>query len=54
MKLVCHGATLETLRQAIPAARALPLLQALAGVTAQTLWLEAQPGLALQVMVAAA
>ena len=50
----CNGATLETLRQSIPAARALPLLQALAGATARTLWLEAQPGLALQVMVAAA
>ena len=50
----CSDPALEQLRCAIPAARALRLLQALAGGAAQTLWLEAQTGLALQVSVAAA
>ena len=50
----CADAALETLRQQIPAARALPLLQALAGADAQSLIIEGLPGAALRVEVAAA
>jgi hypothetical protein len=51
---VCDDAGLEALRLTIPAARALPLLQALAGNTAQTLVLDGLPGQAMRVTVAAA
>ena len=49
----CAHAGLEALRQGIPAARALPLLQALAGGGAAQLVLEGPPGMALQVHVMA-
>lgn len=49
----CDDAGLEQLRRSIPAARALPLLQALARDAAATLSIEGLPGLALQVEVAA-
>ncbi|MDE2079761.1 MAG: beta-ketoacyl synthase chain length factor [Burkholderiales bacterium] len=45
------GNAFETLRQAIPSARALPLLQALAQDAAAELCLEGAPGLALQLQV---
>jgi len=45
----CAHAALEAVRQGIPAARALPLLQALASGQAATLVLEGLPGMALQV-----
>jgi len=45
-----HGA-LEDLRTTIPAARALPLLQALAAPSAARLVLQAQPGLSLRIEV---
>ncbi len=51
---VCGDAGLEDLRLTIPAARALPLLQALAGSTAQTLVLDGLTGQAMQVTVGAA
>jgi hypothetical protein len=44
----CGGAALEALRQAVPAARALPLLQALACGEGRRVVLDACPGLALQ------
>lgn len=47
----CADRALEDLRQGIPAARALPLLQALAGPAAATLALEGLPGMALRVQV---
>jgi hypothetical protein len=47
----CTHAGLEALRTAIPAARALPLLQAIARRAATTLALELPPGLALNVAV---
>lgn len=50
----CDDAAFETLRGQIPAARALPLLQALAGGTAVSLVLEGPPGAALAVQVGAA
>ena len=50
----CADAGLETLRLQIPAARALPLLQALAGTAAATLVIEGLPMQALAVEVAAA
>ena len=49
----CTHAGLEALRQGIPAARALPLLQALAGGVAAQSVLEGPPGLALLVHVMA-
>lgn len=49
----CADAGLEDLRDTIPAARALPLLQALAGDAAATLVLEGLPGMALRIEVAA-
>ena len=49
----CTHAGLEALRQGIPAARALPLLQALAGGGAAQSVLEGPPGLALLVHVMA-
>jgi hypothetical protein len=51
---LCADAGLEALRRGIPAARALPLLQALAGTAAAELTLEGLPGLALRVAVDAA
>jgi hypothetical protein len=50
----CADAGLETLRQQVPAARALPLLQALAGAGAASLVVEGLHGAALAVQVAAA
>jgi hypothetical protein len=50
----CGDAGLEDLRLTIPAARALPLLQALAGRSAQTLVLDGQPGQAMRLSVGAA
>ncbi len=50
----CTDAALEQLRRTNPAARALPLLQALAGGTSASLVLEAQPGMALGLQVAPA
>ncbi len=50
----CNGAALETLRGQIPAARALPLLQALAAAAAASLVVEGLAGMALAVDVAAA
>jgi len=50
----CADAGLETLRGQVPAARVLPLLQALAAPATATLVLEGLPGAALQVEVAAA
>lgn len=50
----CAGGGLEELRQTIPAARALPLLQALAGDAAAAVVLGGLPGMALQIEVAAA
>jgi len=49
----CGEARLEELRRTIPAARALPLLQALAGVTAVSVVLEGLPGMALRLQVGA-
>ena len=48
----CTDAGLEDLRRTIPAARALPLLLALAGDAAASLILEGLPGMALQVDLA--
>jgi hypothetical protein len=48
----CQPAALDALRQGIPAARALPLLQALAGAGGGPLVLQGLPGMALQLMVA--
>ena len=50
----CAHPGLETLRGQIPAARGLPLLQALAGPAAAALVLEGLPGMALAVQVDAA
>ncbi len=50
---VCGDGGLEDLRLTIPAARALPLLQALASTSAKTLVLDGQPGQAMRVTVAA-
>ena len=50
---LCPHAGLEDLRRTIPAARALPLLQALASDVALQVVLEAAPGLAMQVTVSA-
>lgn len=50
----CADAGLEALRRGIPAARALPLLQALARAGSGTLVLEGLPGLALQLHLEAA
>lgn len=50
----CDDAAFETLRGQIPAARALPLLQALAGSRAASLVLEGLPGASLAVTVASA
>lgn len=47
----CADGRLEALRRAIPAARALPLLQALATRTAATLAVEAAPGCTLALTV---
>ena len=49
----CEAAGFEALRQTIPAARALPLLQALAGDAAATLCVEGAPGMALQLHLGA-
>jgi hypothetical protein len=49
----CGDAGLEGVRLTIPAARALPLLQALAGASAQTLVLDGLPGQSLRVRVGA-
>jgi hypothetical protein len=49
----CGDPGLEALRRTIPAARALPLLQALAGGSAQTLVLDGLPGQALRLTVGA-
>ena len=51
---VCRHAGLEVLRRAIPAARALPLLQALAAATAAEVVVEGLDGQALHLSVAAA
>ena len=51
---VCADAGLEDLRVTIPAARALPLLQVLAGDSGQTLVLDGLPGQAMRVTVGAA
>ncbi len=51
--MACEAPGLETLRQTIPAARALPLLHALAGGGAAALGLEAAPGLALRLHLGA-
>lgn len=48
----CDGAGLEALRQTVPAARGLPLLQALARRRAGPLWLGGFDGLALQLDLA--
>ena len=45
----CHDAGLETLRQQIPAARALPVLELLARGEPGSVLLDCQPGLALRV-----
>lgn len=50
----CRGAALETLRGQIPAARALPLLQALAAPQAAALVIEGLPGAALALQLGAA
>lgn len=50
----CATPGLEALRAAVPAARALPLLQALAGPGASRLSIEAAPGLLLALQVDAA
>jgi hypothetical protein len=57
---VCDGAAFETLRQQIPTARALPLLQAMARAaaggaddTARRVVLPAQPGMSLTIEVQA-
>jgi hypothetical protein len=51
----CANADLEAVRRTIPAARALPLLQALAGSAAADVVLEGlPPGQALQLQVATA
>ncbi len=50
----CGDAAFEALRQGIPAARALPLLHALAGYNAVQLVLEGPPGSALAIHVSAA
>lgn len=50
----CSSAALDAVRHGIPAARALPLLQALAGAEAAALVLEGLPGQALRLQVAAA
>jgi hypothetical protein len=50
----CENAGLEEVRRTIPAARALPLLQALAHTAPATLWLESLPGMSWVVEVAAA
>jgi Beta-ketoacyl synthase, N-terminal domain len=50
----CADAGLEDLRRTIPAARALPLLHALAGSTAARVVLEGWPGMALQLDLDAA
>ncbi len=47
----CDNAALDAVRRTIPAARALPLLQALARDAAATLVLQGQPGMALQVEI---
>jgi Beta-ketoacyl synthase, N-terminal domain len=49
----CPHAALETMRQHIPAARALPLLQALAGAQTADVVVEGLPGQALYVRVGA-
>ncbi len=49
----CADAGLEALRTGIPAARALPLLQALAQTAAARATVEAAPGLALQIDIVA-
>jgi hypothetical protein len=51
---LCAEAGLEDLRLTIPAARALPLLQALAGDITQTLVLDGLPGQAMRITVGAA
>jgi Beta-ketoacyl synthase, N-terminal domain len=48
----CTHAALEALRQTIPAARALPMLQALAGDSGASVVIEGLPGMALHVRVA--
>ena len=50
----CHHAGLDELRRGIPAARALPLLQALAAAGARKLVLEGLPGMTLRLQVGAA
>ena len=50
----CHPAALDALRHTIPAARALPLLQALAGAAAASTMIEGLPGQFLHVQVDAA
>jgi hypothetical protein len=47
----CSDAGLEDLRLTIPAARALPLLQALAGAATRGLVLEGLPGMSLCISV---
>jgi Beta-ketoacyl synthase, N-terminal domain len=49
----CSDGRLEALRRTIPAARALPLLQALAGAAAGRVVLEGLPGLSLRLQVGA-
>jgi hypothetical protein len=51
---VCGDAALDEVRRNIPAARALPLLQALAGTAAAGLLIEGLPGMALRVELDAA
>ncbi len=48
----CHHAALDSVRLGIPAARALPLLQALAGAGGHQIVLQGLPGMALQLTVA--
>jgi Beta-ketoacyl synthase, N-terminal domain len=48
----CHHPALDAVRQGIPAARALPLLRALAGAGGSELVLQGLPGMALQLTVA--
>ncbi len=50
---VCADAALEAVRRGIPAARALPLLQALAGITAAEVVVEGLSGQSLRLSVAA-
>jgi hypothetical protein len=50
----CEDAGMEAVRRSIPAARALPLLQALAQESETTLWLEGLPGMSWAVQVARA